>query len=204
VELPQAYRNIGLDQKAENSSPSPVSNSTSGPSRATVAAKGKLPDWSPQELKKLILAKKQEWEHATCGTPLQKKMASGKEKWKIIAENLVSEGMKNPVRDHSSCKKKWEKVTGEFKKVYDYERTVCNADESYYAMSVTERRRKNLPSNFSEEVYDMIVEWLPSRHEVDHSALHVIDSSTRSLDDEAPANDGTPGKSYFAGCEESI
>jgi hypothetical protein len=160
VELPQAYRNIGLDQKAENSSPSPVSNSTSGPSRATVAAKGKLPDWSPQELKKLILAKKQEWEHATCGTPLQKKMASGKEKWKIIAENLVSEGMKNPVRDHSSCKKKWEKV-------YDYKRMVCNADESYYAMFVTERRRKSLPSNFSEEVYDMIVEPIPT--EVDHS-----------------------------------
>ncbi|CAM6115359.1 unnamed protein product [Calypogeia fissa] len=196
----QAYRGVVQEQKPENSSPisNPTTGGSGGPSRTTVPARGKLPDWSPQELKKLILAKKQEWEHATSGTPLQKKMASGKEKWKIIAENLVNEGMKNPVRDHSSCKKKWEKVTGEFKKVYDYERMVCNAEESYYAMSASERRRKNLPSNFSEEVYEMIVDWLPSRHEVDPSSLHVIDSSTRGLDDEAPASDSTPGSGSTA------
>ncbi|KAL2611012.1 hypothetical protein R1flu_022704 [Riccia fluitans] len=82
----------------------------------------KAPDWSPLQLKKLIIAKRSKWEYVTCGGSNQAKMKRGGFKWKKIASMMLEDGVTDPIRTDVQRKKCWDKLQKEFKQVHDYEK----------------------------------------------------------------------------------
>jgi hypothetical protein len=165
--------------------PTPSSNPQTNPPPATLAKKSKAPkvatkkplrEWTIQELLILIAAKRKEWDEVITGTSTQAKMKGRNHKWQTIAKYVKEMGVTDPIRDSTSCKKRWEKLQSDWKKIYDWEKTTPSGNPSWFDMEKDERREAQLPLSFQEELYEPIREWLPSREEVDPKEAVIMDA----------------------------
>ncbi|CAM6095614.1 unnamed protein product [Calypogeia fissa] len=112
-------------------------------------------NWTVGECLVLQEAKREDYERQTTG--------GAKEKHRTAAERwLAVEDFCWALKVHRSgqqCKDRWEKMSTDFKKVFDYERHATTGQTSFWQMTLEEKKAKRLPSTFFLEVYKGLAQW---------------------------------------------
>ncbi|KAH6763656.1 Homeodomain-like superfamily protein, partial [Perilla frutescens var. hirtella] len=129
-------------------------------------------NWTVEEAMVLIEAKKMDEERR------MKRASHGGERgkpaelrWKWVEDYCWRRGC---FRSQNQCNDKWDNLMRDFKKVREYEGgRAAAADSSYWRIEKNERREKNLPSNFSPEIYEALVE-LTERKSTQRFAASVL------------------------------
>jgi hypothetical protein len=79
-------------------------------------------------------------------------------KWQFIENYCWGQLVQRSVPD---CHEKWASLSGEFKRIKDFESSMLQQDHksSYWEMTFDERNSVNLPPDFSQEVYNALWQW---------------------------------------------
>lgn len=62
-------------------------------------------------------------------------------------------------RSVPDCHEKWVTLSGEFKRIKDFESNMLHDQKSYWEMTYDERNGAQLPTDFSQEVYNALWQW---------------------------------------------
>lgn len=82
--------------------------------------------------------------------------ASADEKWTLVAEEMVNQGVTD--KDKIRCRQKWENLKRDYKKVKSFKNPF--GKPSFWDMTPRERKDHGLPSYFSDRVFLALEEWL--------------------------------------------
>jgi len=93
-------------------------------------------------------------------------------RWTLIEDMVWDEGV---YRSAQQCKVKWEKLTGEFRKVLDYEKNIPPGRDSYWHITSVDRKDAKLPPNFHKSLYDALMQWYGRSRAVNPGNL-ILDS----------------------------
>lgn len=77
-------------------------------------------------------------------------------KWHSIEDYCWGQLVQRSVPD---CHEKWMSLSGEFKRIKEFESTMLQDPKSYWEMTFEERSGSGLPSDFSQEVYNALWQW---------------------------------------------
>ncbi|XP_020581175.1 uncharacterized protein LOC110025196 [Phalaenopsis equestris] len=100
------------------------------------------PDWTLQEVLVLlseIVAIDEVW----------LKELSSYQRWKMISDNCLA---MNVVRSSNQCKRKWEMLLADYKKILNWE--LLSREESYWSLPEERKKDYGLPVSFQKEVFD--------------------------------------------------
>ncbi|KAF8413078.1 hypothetical protein HHK36_001054 [Tetracentron sinense] len=151
--------------------------------------KGKYvsPVWKPNEMLWLARA----WRVQCRGGPDESGSSGGvsipsargktrAEKDREVAEFLNKHGIS---RDAKTAGTKWDNMLGEFRKVYEWERSDDQEQsrKSYFRLSPYERKLHRLPASFDEEVFEELSQFMGSRMRSSHSRGTSAIVATKSL-----------------------
>ncbi|KAK6930744.1 Myb/SANT-like DNA-binding domain 4 [Dillenia turbinata] len=119
------------------------------------ARAARLPRWTRQEILVLIQGKK------VAENRVKRGRASGlgfgsspvEPKWASVSSYCGRHGVnRGPVQ----CRKRWSNLSGDFKKIKEWESRIKEDAESFWVMRNDLRREKRLPGFFDKEVYDIL------------------------------------------------
>ncbi|GMH29542.1 hypothetical protein Nepgr_031385 [Nepenthes gracilis] len=104
---------------------------------------------------------------------------SRSEKDREVAEFLKRHGVN---RDAKTAGTKWDNMLGEFRKVYDWERSRQREQvaKSYFRLSPYERKLHRLPASLDEEVFEELSQFMATRMRPSSSSLTPPPSHARS------------------------
>jgi hypothetical protein len=109
------------------------------------------------------------------------------------------------VRTSNQIRHKWEKLTNEFKKTFDYQTNKPSGQPEYFKMNSMQWKRFYLPLDFDHEVYNLLECWYPNQRAMNPDRSNFMDSSSIHLQEEnATAVNTEPNNSYTTGNEENI
>ncbi|CAM6088520.1 unnamed protein product [Calypogeia fissa] len=128
--------------------------------------------WKTSDLLVLIAAKRFEAERATFGK-LRDKLRLAEHRWKEVEEFCGREGVH---RKAGQCKKRWEKLMTDFKKVYDYQKQISSGQLGYFEQNSDERKKRKLPLSFLHEWYEAMVVWVPNHRTTNLDPDHIMDN----------------------------
>lgn len=77
-------------------------------------------------------------------------------KWHWIENYCWGQLVQRSVPD---CHEKWATLSGEFKRIKDFESNMLQDQKSYWEMTFDERNGAQLPTDFSQEVYNALWQW---------------------------------------------
>ena len=78
------------------------------------------------------------------------------QKWDSIMEYCWGQLVQRSAPD---CLEKWASLSGEFKRIKDFELNLLQDQKSYWEMTFDERNNAHLPPDFSQEVYNALWQW---------------------------------------------
>lgn len=78
------------------------------------------------------------------------------EKWDSIENYCLGQLVQRSAPD---CLQKWASLSGEFKRIKDFESNMLQDQKSYWDMTYDERNHAHLPPDFSQEVYNALWQW---------------------------------------------
>ncbi|KAJ7557197.1 hypothetical protein O6H91_05G115900 [Diphasiastrum complanatum] len=109
-------------------------------------------NWSLHETVVLLDSKKREDE----ASALANKVLSAEERWESIASHCVENDVHKSAQQ---CMHKWEKLSTQFKKIFDYERRQpTHKKDSYWNLSAQRRKERSLPLSFNRDVFRAMVD----------------------------------------------
>ena len=118
--------------------------------------------WKTSDLLVLIAAKRFEAERSSFGKS-RDKLRLAEHRWKEVEAFCGREGVH---RKAGQCKKRWEKLMTDFKKVYDYQKQISRGQLGYFEQSSDERKKRKLPLSFLHEWYESMVVWVPNHRAI--------------------------------------
>jgi hypothetical protein len=118
----------------------------------------------------------------------REKMKTATQRWAEIKEELAKYGME---RTPDQIKSKWEKLTLDFKKVFDYQKAKPSGQPGYFEMDSAQRKQFDLPRNFDQKLYNLLDSWYSNQRAVNPDRANLMESSTIHLQEETP-NSGYP------------
>ncbi|KAL5979489.1 hypothetical protein ACLOJK_019393 [Asimina triloba] len=141
-------------------SPPPTNGASNGRHNGSDERPPRLPRWTRQEILVLIQGKKvaesrvRRGRSASFGAPAA---TAVEPKWASVASYCRRHGVdRGPVQ----CRKRWSNLSGDFKKIKEWEARAALGDsrpsDSFWAMRADARREKKLPGFFDREVYDIL------------------------------------------------
>jgi hypothetical protein len=136
--------------------------------------------WTAVEVRELISIKRAEREH-TLEATARGRFRSGQTMWQDVEDAMRRLGFS---REWKSCKKKWEVIMTDFRKVYDYDKNLGSGIVSYYMLNEQERLTKRLPKCFPKDSFDALVSWVPSIRAVDPTGINIMDSGVPPVESE--------------------
>ena len=107
-------------------------------------------------------------------------MTTAPKRWKAMADDLWKKGVH---RNEQQIQDKWEQLSPDFKKVYDYEKKIPSGQKNYFAMSPLEKKnhvRRFPRAPLDESVYLALLEWYPSISNAVEPRNLPLDTSTMS------------------------
>ncbi|KAL3680885.1 hypothetical protein R1sor_023841 [Riccia sorocarpa] len=152
-----------VDLPAEDLPECPSRPAVNSGNRANRA--GKM-QWDQQSTIALIELKKDEWEAFESMSSRRGQVVSSDVKWQKIKEGLLARGID---AEASQIRSKWDRLYGEFKRVRDWNKVSRN--EAYWACYAKTKKNEQLPSNFNEEIYDLLSEFTRRRPGVNPTGI---------------------------------
>lgn len=133
-----------------------------------------LARWATRELLVLIAAKRFQAEQSSLD-PSRERMRTAEARWKEVEDICRKDGVS---KKWEQCKKRWERLFTDFKKVYDYQKQIPVGQDGYFEMTRKERKERRLPSLFAEDWYQAMETWVPRNKSVHPDPQQVVDSTT--------------------------
>jgi hypothetical protein len=121
----------------------------------------------------LIKAKRLEKEREILASS-RERMKIANQRWKEIVGALARHGF---TRTIVQVKSKWERLTIDFKKIFDYQRNKSSGQPGYFEMEKEQRLEFHLPTSFSREVYDCLKCWFSNQRAVNPPRSSLMDGS---------------------------
>lgn len=115
----------------------------------------KRTNWTVGECMVLQAGKREDYERQTNGGAKEKHRTAA-ERWQGVEDFCWAH---NVHRSGQQCKDRWEKMSADFKKIYDYERHPASNQTRYWQMTLEEKKVKRLPNTFFQEVYNGLSQW---------------------------------------------
>jgi hypothetical protein len=130
--------------------------------------------WGVTEVSMLIGFKRGEKERQLLGGQ-REKMKTASQRWAQIREDFAKNGVE---RTSQQVKSKWEKLTTDWKKVYDYQRNKPSGQPGYFEMESDQKKDFNLPAQFDQEIFNLLECWYPEQRAVNPDRANLMDSCT--------------------------
>lgn len=111
-------------------------------------ARVRYPNWEKQETIILVKAYQRQMDEFMTATS-KGRMAASEQKWDRISSLCAKEGVS---RDAEQCRKRWQDLSKNYKRIKEWEGAA--EAPSFWFMSSSNRKDKNLPGNFDREIYD--------------------------------------------------
>jgi hypothetical protein len=165
---------------AATSEPSPESNQARPPTSNAQARTPVGSRWTMTELSLLVGAKRGEAERILLAGP-RERMKTAAQQWAVVEEEFSKHGR---IRSSDQIRSKWEKLTTECKKVFDYQINKPSGQPGYFEMNSEQRKRFLLPKNYDYEIYNLLDCWFPNQRAVNPDRSNLIDSSTMNAEEE--------------------
>lgn len=151
--------------------------------------------WKSSDLLVLIAAKKFEFERLSSYKSRDKTKSAGL-RWKEVEGFCRLNGLN---RKAGQCRKRWEKLMTDFKKVYDYQKKIPEGQPGgYFEMSSEEWKIRKLPLNFLLEWYKAMEAWIPNQRSSHPDPNQIMDSTAGDNFPNQNGEPGTPSASPFA------
>ncbi|KAL2636238.1 hypothetical protein R1flu_007717 [Riccia fluitans] len=115
----------------------------------------KRTNWTVEECMVLQAAKREDYGRQS-NDGAKEKHKTAAERWQAVEDFCWLHSVN---RSGQQCKDRWEKMSADFKKIYDYERHAAIGQIRYWEMTLDEKKVKRLPSKFYQEVYIGLSEW---------------------------------------------
>ncbi|KAG6547895.1 hypothetical protein Mapa_010715 [Marchantia paleacea] len=157
----------------------------------------KRTNWTVGECLVLQAAKREDYERQSNGGPKEKHKTAA-ERWQAVEDFCWTH---NVQRSGQQCKDRWEKMSADFKKIYDYERHVLNGHMHYWQMTLEEKKVKRLPNTFFQEVYNGLSQWFTRGRGADTGNGNQENLGSLLREPEASAKAGSIGR--FSGSDEA-
>jgi hypothetical protein len=149
--------------------------------------------WKSSDLLVLIAAKKAEFDRLSSYKTRDKSKSAGL-RWKEVEGFCRRNGVN---RKAGQCRKRWEKLMTDFKKVYDYQKKIPEGQAGYFEMTSDEWKMRKLPLNFLQEWYKAMEEWIPSSRSSHPDPNQIMDSTAGDNFPNQIGEPGTPSASPF-------
>ncbi|KAG0556897.1 hypothetical protein KC19_11G087000 [Ceratodon purpureus] len=102
------------------------------------------------------------------------------QKWETIENYVCGQLVQRSALD---CHEKWASLSGEFKRIKDFEVNMLQDQKSYWEMTFDEKNNAHLPSDFSQEVYNALWQW-DDRDRIGYGSIGMVDDA--SIKDHTP------------------
>eukprot|EP00250_Pteridium_aquilinum_P010149 c1917_g1_i2 orf=366-1178(+) len=145
------------------------------PAKKLKIARVRYPNWEKQETLVLVKSYQRQMDEFTTATS-KGRMAANEQKWDRISSLSSKEGVS---RDAEQCRKRWQDLSKNYKRIKEWES--ANEVPSYWLMSSSSRKDKNLPGNFDREIFDCMDVFMGSKGAMQ---LFSIKARCDSLDDD--------------------
>eukprot|EP00249_Psilotum_nudum_P032116 c4728_g1_i2 orf=3-551(-) len=129
---------------------------TQPPAKKVKNSRVRYPNWEKHETLILVKAYKRQMDEYNAAST--KGRIASEQKWERISSLCVKGGV---ARDDEQCRKRWQDLSKKYKKIKGWEEN--SGQESYWLISSTIRKDKNLPSSFDKEIYDNIDSFMASK-----------------------------------------
>lgn len=130
---------------------------TEPPTKKAKVARVRYPNWEKRET--VILVKAYQTQVDEYNTATSKgRMSMSEQKWERISSLC---GIHGVARDAEQCRKRWQDLSKNYKKIKDYEGAI--GEEPFWFMPSSKRKDKNLPGSFDREVYESIDSFMGSK-----------------------------------------
>lgn len=115
----------------------------------------RLPRWTRQEILVLIQGKKVAESRVRRGRAAGLAFGSSQvePKWASVSSYCKRHGVN---REAVQCRKRWSNLSGDYKKIKEWESQIREETESFWVMRNDLRRERKLPGFFDKEVYDIL------------------------------------------------
>lgn len=132
------------------------------PAKKLKIARIRYPNWEKQETLILVNSYQRQIDEFTTATS-KGRMAANEQKWDRISFLCGREGVS---RDAEQCRKRWQDLSKNYKRIKEWD----GATEvpSFWLMSSSSRKDKNLPGNFDREVFDCMDVFMGSKAAAQH------------------------------------
>ncbi|KAF8408508.1 hypothetical protein HHK36_007664 [Tetracentron sinense] len=115
----------------------------------------RLPRWTRQEILVLVQGKKVAESRVRTGRAAVSSIGSNmlEPKWVSVSSYCKRHGVnRGPVQ----CRKRWSNLTGDYRKIKEWDSQITEESESFWVMRNDLRRERKLPGLFDREVYDIL------------------------------------------------
>lgn len=146
------------------------------PVKKAKIARVRYPNWEKWETIVLVKSYQRQTDEFNAATS-KGRMATSEQKWDRISSMCAKEGV---VRDAEQCRKRWQDLSKNYKKIKDWEGAV--EEESYWVMPSSIRKDKNLPCGFDREVYDCMDSFIGSKAALQLQRYYSTKASCMSID----------------------
>ncbi|XAR48244.1 hypothetical protein NMG60_11030999 [Bertholletia excelsa] len=115
----------------------------------------RLPRWTRQEILVLIQGKRVAENRVRRGRAAGLAFGSTQveTKWASVSSYCKRHGVN---REPAQCRKRWSNLSGDYKKIKEWESQIREETESFWVMRNDLRRERKLPGFFDREVYDIL------------------------------------------------
>lgn len=118
------------------------------PAKKAKVTRVRYPNWGKRETIILVKAYQRQMDEYNTATS-KGRMSTTEQKWERISSMCLRDGV---ARDAEQCRKRWQDLSKSYKKIKDSEGAIV--EESFWLMSSSARKDKNLPGSFDREVYE--------------------------------------------------
>lgn len=121
----------------------------------------RLPRWTRQEILVLIQGKRVAENRVRRGRGIEIGSGQVEPKWASVSSYCRRHGVnRGPVQ----CRKRWSNLSGDYKKIREWEMQMKDESESFWVMRNDLRRERRLPGFFDREVYDILDQGISNAH----------------------------------------
>ena len=134
--------------------------SDSTPSQAPKRArKDRGPNWLPQEVMALVLAKRDMFLEDIDTVDGRDLMTPESTKWQRVSEEVMKCGFSPCPRDGAACKTKWNQIIPEYERIADFLARIGRNGADYWDLTIADRKSEGLPRSFFQELFHSINDW---------------------------------------------
>lgn len=122
----------------------------------------------------VLVDSKKDQQHQALLDSSRDRMKTAEQKWSEIA---VMCNAANVNRNWNQCKKRWEKLITEFKKIFDFQANTPSGGDGYFQLTRSERKEQGLPTTFQEDIFDAMMVFVPGNRAVNPHPSQYVDST---------------------------